>query len=72
MTRASLIHRAHLGGECRKPNPDPQRIAELRELIREAVLTEWVERELAEAPPPSQATRERLAALLSGTTEPTA
>jgi len=57
---------AHLAGEHRRTNPDPGRIDALREQIREAQLAEWVERQLAAAPPLSQATRDRLAALLSG------
>lgn len=57
---------AHLAGEHRRANPDPSRITELREQIRETQLTEWVERQLAAAPPLSQATRNRLAALLTG------
>lgn len=56
---------AHLAGEHRRAKPDPDRIAELREQIREAQLTEWVERQLAAAPPLSQATKDKLAALLS-------
>ncbi len=47
-------------------DPDPQEIADLKEQIREAQLIEWVERQLAAFPPPSQATRDKLAALLSG------
>ena len=56
---------AHLAGEHRRTNPDPDRIADLRDQIREAQLTEWVERQLATAPPLSQATRSKLAALLT-------
>jgi hypothetical protein len=60
---------AHLAGEHRRTNPDPDRIAELREQIREAQLTEWVERQLTAAPPLSRATRDRLAALLTSSHE---
>jgi len=56
---------ANLAAQHKKRQRDPQRIAELREQIREAQLTEWVERQLAAFPPLSQATRDRLAALLS-------
>jgi hypothetical protein len=56
---------ANLAAEHRKRERDPRRIAELREQIREAQLTEWVERQLAAFPPLSQATRDRLASLLS-------
>jgi hypothetical protein len=55
---------AHLAGEHRRTNPDPARIAELREQIREAQIAEWAERQLAAAPPLSQATKDKLAALL--------
>ncbi len=57
---------AHLAGEHRRTNPDPDRIAELREEIREAQLTEWVERQLVAAPPLSQATRDKIAAMFQG------
>ena len=57
---------AHLAGEHRRTNPDPSRIAELREQIREAQLTEWAERQLTAVPPLSQATRDKIAALFSG------
>lgn len=60
---------AHLAGEHRRTNPDPDRIAELREEIRVAQLEEWVTRQLAAAPPLSQATRDRLAALLTSSRE---
>ena len=60
---------ARLAGEYRRTNPDPARIGELREQIREAQLTEWVDRQLAAAPPLSQATRDRLAALLTSPRE---
>jgi hypothetical protein len=60
---------AHLAGEHRRTSPDPDRIAKLREQIREAQLTEWVERQLALAPPLSHATRDRLAALLASPRE---
>ena len=63
---------AHLAGEHRRTNPDPARIAELRKQIRGAQLTEWVEHQLATAPPLSQATRDRLAALLAGQPAPAA
>ena len=56
---------AHLAQEHRKKERNPEQIAELREQIREAQLTEWVERQLAAFPPLSQATRDRLASLLS-------
>ena len=64
MRSSTLI--AHLAGEHRRTSPDPARIAELREQIREAQVTEWAERQLATAPPLSQATRDKIAALFSG------
>jgi hypothetical protein len=57
---------ARLAIEHRKKQRNPERIAALREQIREAQLTEWIERQLAAAPPLSQETRDKLAALLSG------
>jgi hypothetical protein len=57
---------AYLAAEHRKKNRNPGRIAELRDELREAQLTEWVERQLAAAPPLSQATKDKLAALLAG------
>lgn len=60
---------AHLAGEHRRAKSDPTRIAELREQIREAQIIEWVERQLADAPPLSDATRDKIAALLSGHAE---
>lgn len=62
----SLLLRQQLATECSRKHPDQQRIDDLREQIREAVLAGWVERQLAAAPPLSQETRDRLAALLSG------
>lgn len=61
--------RAKIAAEHSKRDPDPHRIAELREQQREALLTEWVERQLAAAPPLSHATRDRLAALLASPRE---
>ena len=58
--------RAAIAREHSKREPDPQRIVELREQHFEAKVTEWVERQLAAAPPLSRATRDRLAALLAG------
>lgn len=63
---SSRILIANLAAEHRKSERDPRRIAELREQIREAQISEWVERQLAAFPPLSQATRDRLAALLLG------
>jgi hypothetical protein len=57
---------AHLGGEYRRTSPDPVRIAELREQIRVARLTEWAEHQLAASPPLSQATRDKIAAMFQG------
>jgi len=65
VTRASRTLIAHLGGECNRPNPDPDRIASLREQIRDAQIREWAERQLADAPPLSQATKDKLALLLN-------
>jgi len=56
---------ANLAAEHRKSTPDPERIAELRAEIREAQITEWVERQLADAPLLSQATKDKISALLS-------
>jgi hypothetical protein len=61
---------AHLAGEHRRANPDPGRIEELREQIREAQLEEWVDRQLAAFPPLSQATKDKIAALFSGSPAP--
>ena len=57
---------ANLAAEHRKAKRDPQRIADLKAQIREAQLEEWVQRQLATAPPLSQATRDKLAALFAG------
>lgn len=57
--------RAKIAAEHSKRDPDPDRIADLREQHFEAKVTEWVERQLAVAPPLTKATRERLAALLA-------
>jgi hypothetical protein len=65
MPSASRTLIAHLAIEHRKKQRNPERIALLREQIAEAKVTEWVERQLAAAPPLSQATRDRLALLLS-------
>jgi len=65
VTRGSRTLIAHLAGECKRKNPDPARIASLREQIREAQIAEWAERQLADAPPLSQATRDKLALLLN-------
>lgn len=72
MPSASRTINQKLAVAYRKTVRDPVHIAELRQQLRDAQLTEWVERELAKAPPPSQATKDKIAALLSGTTEPTA
>lgn len=56
--------RAKIAAEHSKRQPDPARIAELREQHREALLTEWVKRQLANTPPLSRAARNRLAALV--------
>jgi len=61
---------AHLGGEHRRAVPDAARIAELREQIRDAQLTEWAERQLAASPPLSKATRDRIAAMFGGARVP--
>jgi hypothetical protein len=55
---------ANLAAEYRRTDSDPGRIARLRDEIREAQLTEWVEKQLATAPPLSAETRCKLAALL--------
>jgi hypothetical protein len=68
MRSSTLI--AHLAGEHRRTTPDPARIAELREQIREAQITEWAERQLSAFPPLSQATKDKLAALLSAAPAP--
>jgi hypothetical protein len=65
MPSASRTINAYLAIEHRRKQRDPERIASLREQLREAQLTEWVERQLATFPPLSQATKDRLAALLS-------
>jgi hypothetical protein len=69
MPSASRTINAYLAIEHRRKQRDPERIAKLREQLREAQLTEWVERQLARFPPLSQATRDRLAALLSAPTK---
>lgn len=67
MRSSTLI--ANLAAEHRKLDRNPDRIAELRAQIAEAQITEWAERQLAAAPPLSQATKDKLAALLSGQRE---
>jgi hypothetical protein len=62
--------RAKIAAEHSKRDPNPVRIAELREQQREALLVGWIERQLATAPPLNQATRDRLAALLASPSEP--
>lgn len=54
---------AHLAGEHRRANPDPGRIAELREQICEAQAEEWISSKIAAAPL-SHAARARLACLI--------
>jgi hypothetical protein len=66
VTRASHTLRANIAAAHRKKNRDPEHIAELRDELRETLLVEWVERQLAAAPPLSPATRDRLVALLAG------
>ena len=62
MRSSTLI--AHLAGEHRRTRRDGARIAELRVQIREAQVIEWAEHQLAEYPPLSQATRDKIAALI--------
>ena len=62
--------RAKIAAQCSKRDPDPERITELREQHFEAKVTQWVERQLATAPPLSHATRDRLAALLTSQPAP--
>jgi hypothetical protein len=69
MTKSARALSANLAAEHRKRDRDPDRIAELREQHFEVKVTEWVERQLASAPPLSQATRDRLAALLTSSLE---
>ena len=59
---------AHLAGEHRRTEPDPTRIAELREQIREAQIEEWISDKIA-AGPLSVAARHRLASLITAPAE---
>ena len=65
MSKSARALNANLAAEYRKNDPDPERIAEVRAEHFEAKVTEWVQRQLAAAPSLSQATRDRLAALLA-------
>lgn len=56
---------ANLAAEHRKSVRDPARIADLRERIKDEQTEQFIRRALATAPPLSQATRDRLAALLT-------
>lgn len=55
---------ANLAAEYRKRDRDPERIARLRQQIKDQQTEEFVQEALATAPPLSQATRDRIAALL--------
>lgn len=55
---------AHLAAEHRKKNRDPERIAELRGLLRAEQLAEHIRRVVDQAPPLTDEQRGRLALLL--------
>lgn len=56
---------ANLAAEYRKTTRDHERIAYLRQQIKSVKIEDYLRAEIESAPPLSQETRERLAALLS-------
>jgi len=66
MGHSALSARGKLGATARRFPNDPDRLAEARRDLAAAKLQDYIERTLADAPPLSDAQRERLAVLLRG------
>jgi hypothetical protein len=64
MGHSALSARGKLGATARRFPNDPDRLAEARRDLAAAKLQDYIERTLADAPPLSDAQRERLALLL--------